>query len=250
MFKIKNEIKLIAIDMDGTLLNDQGIISDINKEAIQLASKKDIKVVLSTGRPLALCSEYADYLELKNDIITANGAQIWTYDKKLIEEYAFESEIAEELWHFGTAEDYYMWMVATNNMFRHSSRPVDFNEHKWIKIGFGKLMEVQKERIYEKLLAYNNLEITSSSPTNIEINRLGIHKAKGLQIVCERLGITMDNVVSIGDSMNDLTMIKKAQIGVAMKNAVPEILNIADAQTDTNNENGVAKVINHILRRL
>lgn len=250
MFKIKNDIKLIAIDMDGTLLNNKYEVSSYTKEVIKQAQKAGIHIVLSTGRPLVFCYDYHVDLGLTTDIVTANGAQIWTPDQKLLAEYTFESEIAEELWHYGDKNAHYMWMVATNELFRNSTRPIDFYEHEWIKLGFGKLNEQQKALILEKMITYPNIEITSSSISNIEINHESVNKANGLKLVCERLGITFDNVVAIGDNLNDKSMLEAAQIGVAMNNAIPEIKEIADFITTSNESDGVANVINHVLKEL
>lgn len=247
MFKIENDIKLIAIDMDGTLLNNKYEVSLYTQEVIKRAQKEGLHIVLSTGRPLALCYEYHLDLGLTTDIVTANGAQIWTSDKKLLAEYTFNSEIAEELWHYGNTKDHYMWMVATNEMFRNSSRPINFHKHEWIKLGFGKLTTEQKATVLEKVIKYPKIEITSSSTSNIEVNPESVNKANGLTTVCERLGISFDNVIAIGDNMNDKSMLEAAQIGVAMNNAIPEIKEIADVVTESNENDGVAKIIDYVL---
>ncbi len=250
MFKIKDEIKLIAIDMDGTLLNKNNEVSSYTKEVIKRAQNKGIQIVLSTGRPLVFCYNYHLELGLTTDLVTANGAQVWTSDKQLLAEHTFKSEIAEELWRYGDMNAYYMWMVATKEMFRNSSRPINFHEHDWIKLGFGRLNNEQKESVLEKVIEYPELEITSSSTSNIEVNDRNVNKASGLKVICERLGITFDNMIAIGDSLNDKSMIEVAQIGVAMDNAIPEIKKTADVITDSNESDGVAKVIDHVLNEL
>lgn len=250
MFTLENEIKLIAIDMDGTLLNNNYEISLYTKEVIKRAQEKGIHIVLSTGRPLALCYEYHKELDLKTDIVTANGAQIWTHDKKKLAEYTFDSQIAEDLWTYGDIKRHYMWMVAKDKMFRDSSRPISFHEYEWIKLGFGKLREKEKLIVLEKLDNYPDLEITSSSICNIEVNPKNVNKANGLKIVSDRLGITFDNMIAIGDSLNDKSMLEAANIGIAMNNAIPEIKEIADVITDTNENDGVAKVIKHVIDQM
>lgn len=250
VFKIRDEIKLIAIDMDGTLLNDKNEVSLYTKEVLKRAQEKDIHIVLSTGRPLALCYDYHVDLGLTTDLVTANGAQIWTSNKVKLAEYTFDSGIAEALWHYVDRNRHYMWMVAANEMFRNSSRPSDFSEHEWIKLGFGKLTKVEKTIILEKISNYPGLEITSSSPSNIEINHQNVNKAKGLQLVCDRLGVTFNNMIAIGDNLNDKSMLEVAQIGVAMGNAIPEIKKTADVITKTNESDGVAEVISHVLKQM
>src|SRR5699024_3214091 len=157
-------------------------------------------------------------------------------DKQLLKEHTFESYIAEDLWHYGNLNDYYMWMVATNELFRYSSRPENFHNYKWIKLGFGRLTKEQKNAVLNKVNIYSELEVTSSSRSNVEVNVKNVNKATGLKLICDRLGITFDNMVAIGDSLNDKSMIKAAQIGVAMDNAIPEIKEVSDYITDRSEE--------------
>ncbi|MBS4161556.1 HAD-IIB family hydrolase, partial [Klebsiella pneumoniae] len=99
--------------------------------------------------------------------------------------------------------------------------------------------------VLEALKKNKELEVTNSSPTNIEVNAIGINKAAALAKVSERLGFTMENVMAVGDSLNDIAMIKEAGLGVAMGNGQDIVKETADWITDTNNENGVAKAIRH-----
>lgn len=85
--------------------------------------------------------------------------------------------------------------------------------------------------------------MTNSHPCNIELNPKGVSKASGLKEVCRRLGIDMSEVVAVGDSLNDLAMIREAGLGVAMGNAQEEVKKAADWTTVTNEEDGVAEVI-------
>jgi hydroxymethylpyrimidine pyrophosphatase-like HAD family hydrolase len=90
--------------------------------------------------------------------------------------------------------------------------------------------------------------VTNSHPCNLEINPIGISKASGIEEVCRLIGISMSEVVAMGDSLNDMAMIKAAGLGVAMGNAQEELKAAADLVTVTNNEHAVAKIIReHIL---
>lgn len=250
MVKIENEIKLIAIDMDGTLLNENYEISDYTKSMIVHAQNNGIQVILSTGRPIEFSYNFHLELGLTSDLVTTNGAQVWSADKQLLKEHTFESYIAEDLWHYGNLNDYYMWMVATNELFRYSSRPENFHNYKWIKLGFGRLTKEQKNAVLNKVNIYSELEVTSSSRSNVEVNVKNVNKATGLKLICDRLGITFDNMVAIGDSLNDKSMIKAAQIGVAMDNAIPEIKEVSDYITDSNKSDGVGKFIERLLNEM
>src|SRR5699024_9567724 len=97
--------------------------------------------------------------------------------------------------------------------------------------------------LIEKLSYHKELELTNSMPYNVEINPAGVNKAAALEKVCDWMGITMNNVMAAGDSLNDIKMIEQAGTGVAMGNAQEAIKKVADYVTDSNNQDGVANAI-------
>ncbi|HLR70392.1 MAG TPA: Cof-type HAD-IIB family hydrolase [Pseudogracilibacillus sp.] len=236
-------IKLIALDMDGTLLNDDGIVTSYTSHVIQRALQQEIQVVLSTGRPLPLCETYAEELQLTSYIITSNGAEIWTAKHELIEKHVLDAEKINALWEIGNKRRLHMWLVATDKVFRNAERPGNFTDYEWLKIGYGNLTETTKRELLQELNKKKDLEITNSSLTNIEINKEGVNKASALRSICNEIGITMDEVMAVGDSLNDLKMIEQAGLGIAVKNAQQLIREAADFVTATNNDDGVAKAI-------
>lgn len=238
-----SKIKLIALDMDGTLLNDDGEVTPYTHDVIQQALQRGVEIVLSTGRPLPLCATFSEELNLSSYIITSNGAEIWTSDHEIIERYPLNAEKIETLWQLGNERNLHMWLVATDQIFVNARRPEKFADHEWLKIGYGNLTEATKTDLLNELNNFKDIEITNSSLTNIEINKFGINKAYAIETICKRMDITMDEVMAVGDSLNDFKMIEQAGIGVAVKNAQRLILETADFVTDTNNENGVAKAI-------
>lgn len=238
-----SEIKLIALDMDGTLLNEENVVTENTKRIIKQAEQQGIYVVISTGRPLATSISYAKELELSSYIITTNGAEIYTVEEELIEQHTINATKMEQLWHIGNDKKLNMWLLASDAVFVQARRPNDFAAHDWLKIGYDHLDEVDKLHVMEQLKQVQDLEITNSTPENIEVNEKGINKASGLRTLCSRLEIEMNEVMAVGDSLNDFKMIKEAGIGIAMGNAQDDILNIADYVTSTNREDGVAKAI-------
>src|SRR5699024_2110437 len=235
------EIKLIALDMDGTLLNDDGIVTQYTHDTIQKALHQGIEVVLSTGRPLSLCKGFAVELNLSSYIIASNGAEIWTVDGELIERHIMEPGKVQSLWELGEKRDLHMWLVSADNVF--SKRPEVFTNQEWLKLGYGGLTESEKMELRSVLEKDDTLEVTNSSMTNLEVNQKGINKANAIRSICGRLGIKMDQVMAAGDSLNDLKMIEQAGLGIAVKNAQQLILESADYVTASNNEDGVAKAI-------
>src|SRR5690625_964697 len=240
-------IKLIALDMDGTLLNDDGVVTPYTHDVIQAALQQEIHVVLTTGRPLPMCSTFAEELNLSSYIITSNGAEIWTRDHKLIEYEPLEVKKVETLWKLGHKHGLHMWMVAADRLFVDAKRPKYFDDHSWSKIGYGNLTESVKSELLSVLEKDNQLEVTSSSLTNIEVNKRGVNKANAIRSICKRLNLSMNEVMAVGDSLNDLKMIEQAGLGVAVKNAQQIIIESADYVTATNNNHGVAKAIENFV---
>ncbi|SHF89979.1 Cof-type HAD-IIB family hydrolase [Ornithinibacillus halophilus] len=236
------DIKLIALDMDGTLLNRDHEVTDYTKEVIGKALNQGVQVVLSTGRWLESCYPYAESLQLQSFLVTCNGGEIWTMNKELVEQHLLKTEDIEKMWHLAIEMGVSPWMISTTELF-HNNRPDDFYTHEWLKFGcnsndMGKLDDFNKELSYME-----GLELTNSLPTNVEVNPEGVSKSRALRRVCKELGITMENVLACGDSLNDIKMIQDAGVGVAMGNAQEAIKKVANHVTDTNNNDGVAKAI-------
>lgn len=241
------EIKLIALDMDGTLLNSHEEVSEPTKEVIQKALAEGVHVVLSTGRWLKSCYPYARELGLSSYLVTCNGGQIWTYDQTLIEEHLLSTEQIEQMWYIAEKHQVNTWVVSTEEVY-YDGRPDDFKAHDWLKFGCETEDKDKLDALIEDLSYIDGLELTNSLPTNIEINPKGVNKAKALEKVCAQLDITMDNVMACGDSLNDIKMIQEAGLGVAVGNAQDAIKKAADVVTDTNDNDGIAKAITkHVL---
>lgn len=236
------EIKLVALDMDGTLLNKKGEISEANRQAINTAQEKGIAVVLSTGRSIGTSREHADSLELTSYLVTVNGSEIWDHQRQLVERNLVDTELIQWMWELTKQHQTKFWAISTDRSW-HNEMPEDLFSVEWLKFGFNIDDDTTRELIKQELEAKGEFELSNSTLKNIEVNPVGINKAKGLRMVCSRLGIDMKNVMAVGDSMNDLAMIKEAGIGVAMGNAQEIVKASADWITSTNEEDGVAKAI-------
>jgi len=240
-------IKLVALDMDGTLLTKDHEVSVANQEMIAKAQAQGIIVMLCTGRWLTFCEPYAEKLSLDTYFVTVNGGEIWTATKELVERHELTAETIESMWHLGDKVGINMWMTSTTGNFMRSERPDDFYAYQWLKIGYSTEDHKKLAAIKKQLKTYEGLELTNSLPTNIEVNPHGVNKASALIRVCKELGITMDEVMAVGDSMNDIKMIEQAGIGVAMGNAQKEVKDAADFITDANYDDGVAKAIERLI---
>ncbi|WP_047984484.1 Cof-type HAD-IIB family hydrolase [Ornithinibacillus californiensis] len=237
-----SEVKLIALDMDGTLLNKAHEVDERTKEAIRSALEKGVHVVLSTGRSIGTCYPIAEELGLTSYLVTCNGGEVWTMEKQLLEQHLLETEIVEKIWHLGAGLGIHMWMTSTEGFFI-GERPENLYDYQWLKFGMDSVDTDKLDQAVKELSYFADLEITNSLPTNIEINPKGVSKARALQRVCSEIGITMKEVMACGDSLNDIKMIQEAGIGVAMGNAQEAIKKVANHVTDTNDNYGVAKAI-------
>lgn len=241
-YKQDVEIKLIALDMDGTLLNNKGQISMANRVAIKEAQEKGLYVVLSTGRSIHTSRKHADSLELTSYLVTANGSELWDEKRELVERNLVKSELIQWMWELSQKHKTQFWAISTERNWN-DEMPEDLHALEWLKFGFHIDDDATRELIYKELEAKGEFELSNSTLTNIEVNPKGISKAKGLELVCHKLGIKMKNVMSMGDSLNDLAMIKSSGLGVAMGNAQEAVKEAAEWVTATNEEDGVAQAI-------
>ncbi len=236
------EIKLIALDMDGTLLNSDGEVSPENRAAIAEAKKKGIHIILSTGRSKLSCNEYAKSLQLNSYLVTVNGSEIWGPSGELVQRNNVDAELVQWMWELSKTHSTKFWAIGCEGVW-HNEMPDNLLEINWLKFGFDIEDDHIREEIKIQLSEKGALEVTNSSLTNLEVNALGINKAMGIKAVCEKLGVSIENVMACGDSLNDIAMIKESGWGVAMGNAQEILKQTADAVTEHHNHDGVAKAI-------
>ena len=265
-------IKLIAIDMDGTLLNEKKHIDKAEKEAIHEAIEAGIKIVLCTGRPLYGILPFYEELglsELDSEgyVILNNGCSIHkTKDWKLIDQVNFTSDDIEYLYKFSESYDINFTLVNDTYYFNIGRKPTDelikdagfvfsditdisleeakSGKHKIMKIMFLGDPEIMAD-FQEK-----NEDIIKSKYSGVlsqsyvyEVFPKDNNKGTGLKKLAEKLGIKQEEVMAIGDGNNDIEMFEYANYSVAMKNATELAKKAAKYETDSNENDGVAKAI-------
>ena len=142
----------------------------------------------------------------------------------------------------------FFWANTTTELFNPLHEFSGSVEDKtWLKFGFYSKNSRIVDELWVRLRDYGQLELSNSDPLNIEVNPIGVNKASGLQLVCDRMGIVPNQVATIGDSLNDIPMIEWAGIGVAMGNAQGEVKHRADYVTTSCSENGVARAIERMI---
>jgi len=268
------DYKIIALDLDGTLLNSKKQLTDINKDALKKASSLGIEIVPCTGRFYNLMPESIKSLDFVNYAITINGAQICNvktgeviYDASMKLETALK--LMEHLDTLPCIYDCYMnsaaWMSRVlyehiddyplsehyNKMWKTGRTPVD-DLKTYIKEMGNPIQKIQflfkdagkKPEYIETLKGmFPTLNISSSMDVNIEINDIHANKGIAINKLAEYIGCQVDQTVAIGDGLNDYDMIKAAGLGIAMKNSCDEILALAKEITDDCDHDGVAKAI-------
>lgn len=172
MPKLEKQIKLIALDMDGTLLHSDEKVSKRTEKAITQAMEKGVHVLISTGRWLGTCYPYAEELGLTSYLVTSNGGEIWTMDKELIERHTIDPRLMEKMWELGEEFNMGCWMIAIDKVWR-GERPSDFSEHEWLKVGFDSHSPGNLEKFMQALSHFDGLELTNSQPHNLEVNQIG-----------------------------------------------------------------------------
>lgn len=264
--------KMIALDLDGTLKNSQNEITSKTKEALIKAQQDGIVVVLASGRPTEGIRHEAKELEIEKYggyIISYNGAAIIdARTKETIYSQALTLEEAYEM--FDRSRKYNIACMAYVDGCVMSQDDNEYVRYEsWINdmgaMPVTNFKENLKEPVYKVLLTekpeliskvedefkapyQETLSISKSAPFFIEVMAKNIHKAHTLAYLAKRLNIHQDEIIAFGDGHNDMEMIEYAGMGVAMGNAVDVVKEVANYITASNDEDGIAKALNDILK--
>jgi HAD superfamily hydrolase (TIGR01484 family) len=237
------KFKLLALDMDGTVLNEEQVISEANRLAIAAAIKAGVTVMFSTGRGIHSARPFIDELKLQSPIVTINGGEVWRSPDDLYKRHLMEAKWIQQMHEMAIEFDSWFWAYAVEGVYNRDNWPGEINHIEWMKFGFYTENLEKLAAIRMELESGGVFEISNSHPFNLEMNPLGISKASGLIDICGLMGIEMSEVIAMGDSLNDLMMIRAAGLGVAMGNAQDELKQAANIITASNVEDGVAQII-------
>lgn len=262
------EYRMIALDLDGTLNNDDKVITPRTREALIAAEKKGVRLVLASGRQAPGLKREADALSLADYhglLLSYNGGRVEDattgeilYDQSVpnalavrflrhLEKFSVSPVVDD-----GTA---ILTTCAANYKVQDESR----NNNMQVKIvdniadaveasgvNPGKVLTAAQNETLVPLLPYiregftDEMDFVQSAPWFYEGTVKGVSKSKTLARTCQKLGIAPEEVMAFGDAQNDMGMIEFAGKGIAMGNACPELKQIADEVTRSNNEDGIA----------
>lgn len=264
--------KMIFLDLDGTLMDDQKNVPARNMVAIQDALAQGHKVIICTGRPLCSAKKLFPTLGMEGDgcyAITYNGALVYDiYNQKTIFKQTLPIEHVKYIFKKAEEHNVYMQTYSDDEVLCHIDMKEGRDYSTRLKIDrniVNDVFEVLQDEEPCKTLAiadgYNHkrleefrevfadwapgkVDIFFSCYEYLEFVPVGISKGAAIRFLAEYLDIPMENTIAVGDAENDIPMIEAAGLGVAMKNATDEIKQYADYITEAdNNEGGVGEVI-------
>lgn len=239
--------KLLALDLDGTLLTEEKKITETAKRYIHEAVEQGVTVIFSTGRGIQTTDHLWKEVGLESPMVLLNGAELWKGPGEVVERHVIPKEDIIRLHQLAVDHDAWFWGYSEEALTRKSEWTDEMFERDWMKFGIRHDDLEVIGPLREAVESWGNLEVTRSAAVNMEVSCKGISKLSGVRKVCDWLGIELSEVMAIGDNMNDAKLIRAAGLGVAMGNADEELKRIADENTDTNEQDGVAKAISEYL---
>lgn len=283
--------KLVAIDLDGTMLNSYGIVTENTKNAIKDAINKGIEIIIASGRPIDSIKTIAKEIGSEKYFIAGNGALIYDikndkiiYEKfmtkqkvleiiKICEENSIAYNIYTEKTIIAKALKYNVLYYHKENLKKEENKKTNITivddvysyiknteNEKFLKITVCDEDKVIFNSIIRKLRQIDGIDVldvlhmsrkiirqgTEDIPIEYhytEISLKDVDKWNAIEFLMEKMQIEKEEVIAIGDNINDKKMIENAQVGVAMGQSTPVITEIADFITSGNNEDGVAKTL-------
>lgn len=265
--------KMLCVDMDGTCLDDNKEISEENLKAFKKAAERGVKVVVCTGRLYTSANIYAELIGLKVPVIASNGAYIREKDNDKV---IFKAPLLYENCikvlqvirkydiypHFQSTDAvFYERLIYSSKIYNEANNTLpDDKKVKITKVtnwedtlkkeenNILKSIAMDKDiekinRLREEMKNIKGIEVVQSKYDNVEIMREGISKGSAVAVLSKFYNIEKEEIICIGDNDNDISMIKYAGLGVAMENGEDSLKKEADYITASNNNSGVAKVI-------
>ena len=283
--------KLVAIDLDGTMLNSYGMVTENTKQAIKNTINKGTEVIIASGRPIDSIKTIAKEIGSENYFIAGNGALIYDikkdeiiYEKfmnkqkvleiiKICEENSIAYNIYTEKTIIAKGLKYNVLYYYKENLKKEESKKTNITivedvyeyiknseNEKFLKITVCDETKSVFNSIIRKLRTVEDIDVldvlhmsrkmikqgTEDVPIEYyytEISLKDVDKWNAIEYLANKMNISKDEIIAIGDNINDKEMIENAKVGIAMGQSTPVITEIADFVTTNNNEDGVAKAL-------
>ena len=283
--------KLVAIDLDGTMLNSYGIVTENTKNTIKKIIEQGSEIIIASGRPIDSIKTIAKEIESKNYFIAGNGAVVYDIQKdqaiyqkymskqkvleiiKICEENSISYNVYTDKTILATALKYNVLYYHKENLKKEESKKTNINivkdmyeyvknikEEKFLKITICDDNQSVFNSIIRKIKQVSGIEILEVSHMSRKVIRQGtenipveyyyteislanVDKWNAIEFLINKLDISKEEVIAIGDNINDKKMIENAGLGIAMKGSTPVVTEVADDIAESNNEDGVAKIL-------
>lgn len=253
-------IRILASDLDGTLLNGEGRISPETAEAVRMAQKNGMRFVAATGRAWSTAYPILREAGIEAGYVLLNGAEFRVSSGEVIYQESMRRDTAKKLMDYLSCEGIDFEIntdqgdFSTNTQICQTADRLDNLFHFWsrnpkiLKFFIFSKGPVIPEEIKKYITKQKEISVTSSARWNLEITAAGAQKGKMLQRAAEFYQVPAEEVMVFGDGENDENMFREFRHSRAVANAVPNIQNLAEKVISNNCENGVAEEINHILK--
>lgn len=262
----KQNIKLIVIDLDGTLLNSDHKLSDRNKTVIKKAIDSGIKVALATGKTRKSAEGIIAELGINTPGVFVQGLMLYNADGTVKSQTKLDPKVTRKVIQYSEQQGMDVVAYSGDRLLVKANKPsvdklAEFGEPKPVAVGqllntldntiIHKLMVIaDNERHLKKLQWQLNQQVgqsvsftTAAMLTSIEVLPKGASKGNGVRALLRLLEVNAENVMAIGDAENDIEMLQLAGLGVAMGNASAKVKEAANQTVASNDDDGVAEAI-------
>lgn len=268
------DYKLCVCDMDGTLLNSNGLISKENERALKALREKGVEVIIASGRTDLMLKSFIKQLNLRDHIICCNGAMIKNIENgEIIYQKSIDRETVNEAIKYCYDKKVNFLVYTKDKVYSNQNNPrakhyVDLNRNlpeelnipiefieqdnsKFDDLAVFKILIIEKyddkKDLHERHFSmFNNLSVVSSATGLLDIMAADISKGNAVKALSEKLGVDLREVIAFGDNYNDIEMFNAVGFPIAMENSVDEVKSVAKYITTSNDESGVAYAINNI----
>lgn len=253
-----NGYLIAAIDMDGTLLRSDGTVSRRTRESLRRASESGIRLVVVSARPPRIIRDYCEMLDLQGLALCCNGAIV--YDPRrhaVVDSVSLDAgrlarklrrEIPEVMlgWESGLAYGCDRGFLLEHHFQGGSERldPAEAEVHK-VLLHHPEVPQAELRQLAEKVIGLS-AAVTISGHDVVEVMAPGVSKAAGVARLAAYFGTDLSSVVAFGDMPNDVPLLQQAGRGIAVENAHREVREVADEVTASNDEDGVALVLDQL----
>lgn len=266
---------IVAIDLDGTFLNSDHQISSANKQEVRRIVEDGVVIAIATGRSVFSVREIVGELDISAYVLALNGTYIAKIDVEgemtILKKSILDKKVIDES--LSLAADHNITFIASNEYGsdrvpfsdtpelvqeflnkrldlqvitkKEMARKIRNPSTEYLKLAFTDT-NVKKLRTLQKALSEKGITTIFSDTCYIEVVPEGCNKGNALSYLCDKLNIPLANSVSIGDQENDIEMLEMSGTGVVMGNATPHIKEFVDVITDTNDNDGVAKILQRL----